>query len=89
VAAEKKENLVLRARNTVINDLIAAHEGEYHDRMEKACANLGIAYARPLSAEDKARNDIAALLEKYPHLRAEFPAGTFTEDAAPKAFSTV
>jgi hypothetical protein len=84
----EKPNLILRARNAATAALIDAHTDEYHDLMERECKTLGVAWSRPLSAEDKARAEVEALLTKYPHLRDEFAPGTF-DTPAPKAFATV
>ena len=69
---QRSANLVLRARNQVVNELIEAHKEEYHDRMEKACAVVGAPYERPMTPEDRARRDIKALFEKYPEVADEF-----------------
>jgi hypothetical protein len=79
--ADTKTNLVLQARNAATAALIEKHQEEWDDLMEKECAARGAEWVRPLTAEQKAANDIKAILDKYPHLAVQFVAGT-PEDAA-------
>jgi hypothetical protein len=71
----KGPNPVLQARNAATAALIEAHQEEWNDLMDKACADRGVTWSRPLTPEQKAANDIAALLDKYPHLRDQFAPG--------------
>jgi hypothetical protein len=74
MAEPKGPNNPLRARNAAVATLIAAHEDEFHDYMEKEHEARGLTYSRPLTPEQKAANDIAAILDKYPHLAVQFGA---------------
>jgi hypothetical protein len=71
---KKGPNLALQARNAATAALIEAHQDEWDDLMEAECAKRGVTWSRPLTAEQKAANDIAVYLDKFPHLREQIVA---------------
>jgi hypothetical protein len=68
-------NKALQARNAATAALIEAHQDEWNDRMASECEARGIVWNRPLTPEQRAANDIAVLLEKFPHLREQIASG--------------
>lgn len=66
-------------RAQVVNEMIADHADEFHNRMADAYHEKGFVYERPLTAEEKkakkeraefekARAEFDALVEKFPGL---------------------
>jgi hypothetical protein len=66
--SESKPNPVLRARNQAIAALLARFPDEFNEEMGKAAADQGITWQPVLSPEDRASQEIEALLAKYPGL---------------------
>lgn len=55
----------LALRSKAVNQLIEAHADEFHDLMGKEFSEAGYLYERPMTEEEKAKAEVAALVEKY------------------------
>jgi hypothetical protein len=87
---EKSErgNLLRQAYGKATARLREAHRDEFDGFYEEEAKALGVDYKRKPSAEEKAREQIAALLAEHPHLASTFAPQSRSDEAVVKEFST-
>jgi hypothetical protein len=87
----ERGNLLRQAYGKATARLREAHRDEFDGFYEEEAKALGVDYKRKPSAEEKAREQIAALLAEHPHLAEQFGVDTQdgeSEGAEVKQFST-
>lgn len=79
-AQESRDAALKASYVTATKQLREAHLEEFNTLRQAAAKDLGFEWTPPKTKEQKAEEELAALLEQYPHLR-EKAAGSGTTTA--------
>ena len=66
---ESRQTLLRQAYGAATARLREQHRTEFDTLYEEEANNRGVDYKRKPTAEEKAKAEVEALLEKFPHLR--------------------
>lgn len=87
LSTEERQALINKADSRAYRALRKAHQQEFNEAKQAAAAELGLDWRPRMSAEERARKQINALLSEHPELQDELRSALVnaTEAATPTA----
>lgn len=68
-SGKERDNLLSKAYSKASRKLRESHSDEFNKYMEEATSELGVAWRRRVTPEEKAEQEFRTLLEAHPWLR--------------------